>query len=297
MRPQYFFWGMIAALAAIDYAWAWAAGIKININYDFGVAWFCISFGIFLIYTKIKPRPRIACFALAVAQFSALVCVTSVLMYLAAALDFPLIDQQLASVDRHLGFDWLAIFNWVKAHPVLDRVLDLAYWSLPPQIVVIPIILSVTGRFERMREFILLFATTLLLVIALSAFLPAAGAWDFYGVADLTSAYYIRDFHAIRSGSMTELDLTKLTGIIQFPSFHAALGLMLIMATRGIYLVFPLSTVCNVLMIVSATTHGGHHLADVLAGLAVVPLAWRMLMMDRVAQNLDLGPSRKFTAS
>jgi hypothetical protein len=275
--PRHLFWGAVAVLATVDYVWARISGITIRFNYDFVVL--LVSAGVYLISMRFN-LPRIGAFALTTTQLVMMLSVTVILSYLVATLNFPLIDAQLASADRIVGFDWLATFNWVKAHPRVDRILFISYWSSVFQLLFVVAILSATRRFQQLHRLVLLFGASILIVIAASAFLPAAGAWEFYGVSDRVASYYASDFHALRDHTMKNIDLTKVTGIIQFPSFHAAVGLILIIVTRGIYVVGPLAMCLNVLMIISALTHGGHHLSDVVAGLVVVILVWRVLPVE-----------------
>jgi membrane-associated phospholipid phosphatase len=147
---------------------------------------------------------------------------------------------------------------------------------------VLLVTLSVTARFARMTEFTWLIVISLLIILPLSLVLPAEGAWAHYGVAHLTSAYYLPDFYALRSGAKRVIDLNEnLNGIIQFPSYHAALGLILITSSRGTFL-FSVYLPLNILMIVSALTAGGHHLADIIFGLATVPVA--ALILKRITR-------------
>lgn len=282
MRSRYIHWSaIVAALGGIDYAWAYALGIKIILNYDIALSVLALA-GLHVILAKFRRLPRIAAFVLALAQFIVMICVLVILSYLTTSLGLPLIDRQLASVDRSLGLNWLATFNWVKSHPTVDRISDLVYASHALQIYIILAVLSITKRFERIREFLFLFSTTLLITIVISAFLPAAGAWVFYNVPDQVS--YIADFNAMRSGTMSEIDMHKAAGLVQFPSFHAALGLIFIIATRGIYVIFPLSICLNALMIASAAIVGGHHFSDLFAGLALVPLVWLALKRTQITE-------------
>jgi hypothetical protein len=282
MRSQYILWAVIvAALGGIDYAWAHLLGIKISLNYDIVLSVVALT-GIYATLTKIGRLPRIAAFVLALARFIVTICVLVILSYLATSLDFPLIDQQLASLDQSSGLDWLAVFNWVKSHPAIDHISDLAYASHALQIYIILAVLCITKRFERVREFLFLFSATLFITIVISAFLPAAGAWVFYKVPEPVS--YIADFNAMRSGALTEIDMHKAAGLVQFPSFHAALGLIYIIAARGIYVIFPLSICLNTLMIASAAIVGGHHFSDLIAGLALVPLVWIALRRTQITE-------------
>jgi len=123
--------------------------------------------------------------------------------------------------------------------------------------------------------------------------MPAEGAWAYYGVAHLVDAYYLPDFYALRAREMPEIVMAKTTGIIQFPSFHAAVALIFIYESRGIRILFPACMGLNALMIISTPTWGGHHLSDVLAGLAVVPCAifilrsWQREPSERLTLAVD----------
>jgi hypothetical protein len=265
-------WAIIAVIAGIDALWAWSVGIRIapGLTTPLGLTVLVL---INRVYVTVRPNPSIAALAGSSAQLVAFTAVASVLSYLTVASNFPLIDRYLSSADAAVGFDWLALFNWIQDHPGINRVLGFAYGSSIAQIGVLLILLSVLGMFERTAEFVWLFVLTLLIMIPISWLMPAEGAWAYYGVAHLTSAYYLPDFFALRDGAMREIVIAKLSGIIQFPSFHAALGLILIYVTRGIRFLFPVSLGLNALMFASTPTAGGHHLVDLIAGAAVVPLA------------------------
>jgi membrane-associated phospholipid phosphatase len=58
-------------------------------------------------------------------------------------------------------------------------------------------------------------------------------------------------------------------GVATFPSFHAAGAIVYISAVRGIRFLFPFFIVINILMLISTMPIGGHHLADMLSGIAL----------------------------
>src|ERR1700682_6074972 len=51
--------------------------------------------------------------------------VASILSYLSVAADYPLIDEQLSRIDKVIGFDWVASYQWVRQHPTLLFFLNL----------------------------------------------------------------------------------------------------------------------------------------------------------------------------
>ncbi|MFM7444369.1 MAG: phosphatase PAP2 family protein, partial [Tabrizicola sp.] len=63
-----------------------------------------------------------------------------------------------------------------------------------------------------------------------------------------------------------------ITGVVAFPSYHMIMALMVVWFVRGTFAFLPLAAV-NVAMVPATLTHGGHHLVDLLAGLAVFALS------------------------
>ncbi len=285
-------WAIIAAIIGVDVIWAWSLGIRIVLN-PVVVFGFCLVNVIHFVYATVRPDPKIAVFAAAVAQLAAFTAAAGILSYLTVTSKFPLIDRFLASADVAIGFDWLATFNWVQDHPMINILLSASYDSVMLQTGVLLVVLNVIGWLERVREFVWLFTLTLLVIVPLSWIFPAESAWVYFGVTDRTDAYHMADFTALRTGRMPEIFMSRVVGLITFPSFHAALGLILIYATRGIRVLFPLSLGLNVLMIVSTPSMGGHYFIDTLAGLAVVPFAifilrtWQRQPSERAIVGVD----------
>lgn len=264
-------WAIIAVMMGANAIWAWSIGVGVTLSpiVGSGVA---LASGVGFVYENLRPDRRIAVLAFTSAQLVAFTSAVAILSYLTATWGFPLVDRYLAAGDAAIGFDWLSSFTWIQKHPAINFVLVLSYASILPQIVVLLFVLSITARLDRMREFLWLFVLTLLITVPLSGLLPAESAWVYFGVTDHVDAYHLADFTALRTGHMPEINVTQTKGLVTFPSFHATLALILIYATRGIRVLFPLSLGLNVLMIASTPSAGGHYLIDILAGLAVMPL-------------------------
>lgn len=264
-------WLIIGAMITIDTVWVRLSGIGVSLGPAFVVGLTALV-AVHLIYTRVRPNRHIAQFALTSMQLVAFTAAGTVLVYLTVTSKLPLIDRQLETADAAIGFNWLAYFDWVQHHSALDQVFGIAYDSSIFQIFVLLVTLNVTGRFEQARDFTWLFVLTLLIIILFAWLFPAESAWVHFGVEGRVDAYHLADFMALRAGQMKEIALAKANGLITFPSFHAALGLILIIATRRTFL-FSIFLPLNVVMIVSALTSGGHYMIDIFAGLAVVPVA------------------------
>src|SRR4029077_12106686 len=91
-----------------------------------GLIWCVILLGMML---SMRHSPLRA-FALpleCLAQLSAVSVICSSLQYPAATIARPLIDAELAAIDRALYFDWPAYFAWVLRHPLALNLLSGVY--------------------------------------------------------------------------------------------------------------------------------------------------------------------------
>lgn len=83
--------------------------------------------------------------------------------------------------------------------------------------------------------------------------------------------YYdtLRDAPLVRAGTLHGLNLSRLVGILTFPSFHAASAALYIWAFSPLRWLRLLLVPCNILMIAASPVGGGHYFVDVFAGIAV----------------------------
>jgi membrane-associated phospholipid phosphatase len=140
--------------------------------------------------------------------------------------------------------------------------------------------LAFSARFVWLRVYTLAFIGAVLVTIAISAVLPAAGVWPHYGLTTADSAHIVPAvqtswpvFYGLRDGSFRALVAVGSEGIITFPSLHAALAVILIAALWPLqWLRWPILAV-NVAMLAATPIDGSHYLTDVLAGIAVAALA------------------------
>ena len=79
----------------------------------------------------------------------------------------------------------------------------------------------------------------------------------------------LRDILALRDGSLRHLELFKITGIVSFPSFHAASAVLYIWALWPVRYVGGAAVVLNLLMMASTPVIGAHYMIDVFGGVAL----------------------------
>jgi membrane-associated phospholipid phosphatase len=285
---------LLGLVAVVDIVWLWRSTIAFDwasLETRLGLALIYAALAAFFVVISrrlagdgariakilrgISGGAQNALFVLAfIAPFTALGAITS---YLSVTTALPLQDANLAMLDRALGFDWLGFLAWTNDRPALGQALTWAYRSSLGQVVALTLLLAIFNRTREVWEFLALFALTLVIVIVISALVPAAGAYAFHAPAkthfsNLNPAagmWHYADFVALRDGSFAKLSLDRVEGLITFPSFHTVLAILVTYSVRDVRLLFGPVAVLNALVIVSTLTEGGHYLVDVLAGGAI----------------------------
>ena len=178
------------------------------------------------------------------------------------------------------GFDWNAEANWVANHPMMDWLLQHAYFSLYYQGALVFLIGSVSRPGDRNGEIIWQFCISLVLTCAVFVFTPALGHVAHIGTD------WMKTLMMIRSGEWAAFDFSHVEGIISFPSFHTTLAILLVYAMRHHRWALAVFVPLNMLLIVATLSVGGHYLVDVLAGaaVAVISIAATRLLRQQLAK-------------
>jgi membrane-associated phospholipid phosphatase len=211
--------------------------------------------------------------------------------HLTMSLALPLADARLAAWDRAIGFDWLGYVSWADSHPMLLRATAFCYGNLTGYSCLLFLLLAL-GRepARRCQELIALFMATALFCTAAGAFFPAVAAMAYYAppaalfdhIGPQTGGYHLEALRALRSDPAHVLDLSRMPGLVTFPSFHTAMGVVAIYCARGTRWLFGPMLVMNALMIAATPVFGSHYGIDVLAGAAVAIAA--ILVHRRLAR-------------
>jgi membrane-associated phospholipid phosphatase len=273
-------WTMIALVAAVvlaapvasDFRLAWHAFIAPALTCTLLVAgsWF---------YRHRRTDPRLASALTSTAQVIAFAAVGAPLSYIAASANFPLQDHALDVIDRALGLDWKALLAWMNTSPTTHAVLGPIYASLTLQMTTVVLCLAFSGRLVWLRVYTLAFFFAALTSIAVSAVLPAAGAWPYYGLTAADSPHVLPVvstswpvFYGLRDGTFRMLVAVGSEGIITFPSLHAALAVIVVVALWPVPILRWVFLALNVVMLIATPIDGSHYFIDVLAGVALAAL-------------------------
>jgi hypothetical protein len=281
-KLDYMIWALIATAAAIvmvstvvgNFIIAWAtfappAGAVLALT---AAAW---------LYRRWRPDPRLAAGLENTAQIVAFTAVGAPLSYIAAAANLPLQDHVIAAADRAIGFDWRALLDWMNAMQVVYAALHVIYLSLTLQMTTAALCLAFTGRLVRLRVYLLSFIFAALITIAISALLPAVGAWPYYALSAADSPHLTPTvstswpvFYGLRDGSIRALIAVGAQGIISFPSLHAGLAVILVMALWPVPVLRWVMLALNLMLLAATPIDGSHYLSDVLAGITLAALCF-----------------------
>jgi len=275
-------WAVIGVCALVAMAWL----LALRITVDFGSVLPKLEVpGILLffsgVYVSVGNRaPRLSLpsavvtdYFLSLVQLLVAMTVLLPLTYLAATTGFPLLDDRLARLDAMVGFDWDTAAKWVGERPVIDWLFQRAYFSIFYQGAAILLI----GSFKRERngEAIWLFIVSLLITSAIFAFTPAAGKIGQVGTG------YLDLLMEIRRGDWSVMTYDQSEGLINFPSFHATLAIILTYVVRHYRWALAVFAPLNILMIISIPTVGGHYLVDLFGGAVVAGLSILLVRLLR----------------
>ncbi|RXT35266.1 phosphatase PAP2 family protein [Bradyrhizobium betae] len=199
------------------------------------------------------------------------------LSYVAGKMNWPLQDDALLAIDRAFGLDPEPIASYVNDHPWLADLLARGYGLIKWPLLAIPVVLTLTARYVRLQMFMLAMSLALAVTIAISAMVPAIGTYyglqlpaaHFPEINTMVYAGQLRDILALRDDSLHELHLFFLSGIVSFPSFHAASAVLYMWALWPVRGIGGIAAALNMLMIAATPVIGAHYLIDVVGGIAV----------------------------
>ena len=269
-------WALVAAVAGLDLIAALIGGFHLAPGSYAAPGGTCLMLMLAArYYGRWRNDHNLASALESTAQVIAFAAVAAPLSYVAAAAALPLQDAAFDGMDRALGFDWKALLAVMQRWPDFHLSMRVIYMSLSLQMTAIVLLLGFTGRLAWLRVYTLAFIFAALVTIALSALLPAEGVWLHDGLHSTDPAVLPVSssswpvFLGLRDGSYRLLRAVGAEGIITFPSLHAALAVILILAFWPVRLARWIGAGVNALMLVATPIDGSHYLVDILAGSAI----------------------------
>jgi hypothetical protein len=275
-------WLLIALVGLLDWIWMAVAGFHFGSGYLQAFGWIFLLILIALFYSSTGRDDRIMNFAHFGAQYVSLLVVLMPLSYLAVSTNVRLVDREFDAIDRAIGFDWVSWTEWIIVHPTLQWGLAIAYNSLPFQALFCYIYNTHTRASCRNSEIWWITCISALVTIAGSAVFPGTNPYVYYGLESADHFLHMQHFLGLRDGTMHVIGLIDAQGLIQLPSFHTVLAIMLTYNLRHNRWLFAGALILNTALILSCPSEGSHYFIDLPAGAAVaVATIWAVRGMQR----------------
>lgn len=192
-------------------------------------------------------------------------------------LNFPFIDSQLSAMDRLLGIDTPAIVITISRWPLLANFLGVAYTSIFYICFIAPIILALQGQHQRVWELSTGFGACIVIAAIISVAFPALGNFVEAEIQHLAGEglpkgagiYHLHAVEKYRNGTIPLLDITKLEGVVTFPSFHMVMAIIVAYGFRLMGAISWAVYVWSALVAISTIPIGGHYVIDLVGGAAL----------------------------
>ena len=279
-------WRWALVLAAIDIAWLALGPIGLApASIAVLIANGLIASMLFVTTDSFTQRPKLGFFIEGFVFLAFTFPYLRLLNHLSMSVPLPLADPMLASWDRAIGFDWLAYLHWADDHPLLLQAMSASYSGLTGYTTLLFLLLAISPHGQqRCLELVRLFMLAGVTCMTLGLFFPAVAAMQFHAPPagsfvhfnSETGAYHLAHLQALRGNPQHIVDLLSVPGLVTFPSFHTAMGIIGIWCARGNTWLFAPVLAVNGLMIASTPIYGSHYGIDVIGGalVAICAIAW-----------------------
>lgn len=213
---------------------------------------------------------------------------------------FPYADSLFGGWEKQIGIDWIYYPSIGHDSAFLRTIMAYSYTGLTSVSFILFIGVHIFIGRHRSFFFIEIFFFTAIIATGIGMFFPAMAAPAFYNISltdypnfeKIPGLYHLAHFDNLRkpTGEIT-LNPHILPGLVTFPSFHTAAGVLICFATFRSWLFAP-TLLYSMTMIAATPVFGGHYFVDLLAGalIALVVSSWHVMSpRHRLAFS---GPSR-----
>lgn len=237
-------------------------------------------------YAYRSPRSRAQRITRDTAEYIGLftmICVLGALAsYPAAVGTTGYVDATLERIDRIFRFNWVSWYDVTAAHRSLQIIGGIAYASIYLTPAILLVYFAQADRKVEARAFIASFWVAALLTLMLFMAFPAEGplAYLVHGPIPYmpTSALYQSQLiPVLRDGSLHQVSLGALRGLVCAPSFHTTSATLFMLTAWPVRsLRWPMIAI-NCAMLLSIPVEGTHYLADMIGGVLVALVAFTAL--------------------
>lgn len=200
---------------------------------------------------------------------------------LGVAAGFPLVDSTLARIDHSFGISHPDMLVWLAGWPDQAVWLGYIYSTTVPLITLVAFFLAMRSDFDRLRIYLSTFVLMLTMTVLIATVTPAIGTYVHYHIEPSVLArlptgsgiYHLSDFHRLRAGEVASLGPFELNGVITFPSFHAAMALLITFGLGGSRFSAAIGWCICIPTLIATVLVGGHFVIDLVGGSLIFAVA------------------------
>lgn len=282
-------WIIILAVACVDVVWLFITPLQLSDSATGFLLMLSVSLtAISILIRFLADAARTVCLLQGLSFLLVAWPVLRLLNHLTMTIPFPLADARLATWDSAFGFNWMAYLHFADKHPCIVQAMRVSYVNLTAYSCLAFVLLVLGPQPERRcSEMIGLFLGAAILCTGIGMTLPALGAMSYHAPPNgtflhfnaATGGYHLDALLDLRRNSHHAFDLADLPGLVTFPSFHTAMGVIVVYCSRGSPALLTFMLPINLLMISSTPVFGSHYGTDIMAGSAA---AAALIVANRV---------------
>jgi membrane-associated phospholipid phosphatase len=186
-------------------------------------------------------------------------------------------DTLLARWDAVLSLDWLGYARWIDQEHTVAGLLATSYTSLSPVSAFAFVVIVLAGDTPAAEDFIVLFVVAAISATVIGTLFPAFGAMahfasapgTFHFIRNDAGTWFVSSLRDVRANSQHAFDLSNLPGLTAFPSFHTAMGVIVLYCCRTRIWLCVAALIYVPIMIAAAVIWGGHYFVDIAAGVGL----------------------------
>ena len=183
------------------------------------------------------------------------------------------IDQHLVSFDQFFGVNTVSLLQWTHLHPLTQQWLNFCYFSLMPELLFTPLIISLLRERQTCRIYLISALIGYMLIQNMYYFFPTVAPAGIFHSHLFLSDQYNCTIRFYKIHHHLPVSINSATCLIAFPSPHVFCACLIWYAYKNNTWLFIPIGIINLSMIAATVLLGYHYFADVLAGISVACLS------------------------
>lgn len=279
---RHLLFAILGFLASTQLIWQYVGHFNVETK---AYTWLLPIFAAFAIastlYDKIRKDPCISSMLFGFGVVMIYGASLNVISYFGLTIAGPRIDYLLASVDRHIGIYWPALILFAAKHPTANVILYYVYRFSTWQTIFLIAALGRNDRSGTVEKLCLTLVLCGIFTIGIWMIFPSFGAITVYGLPISVAGKlpialdqsYAQELLKLWQNGPGLISPLTVKGLVGFPSFHTAQAVIVTWYARRLKIFFYPFLILNILVIVSTPIQGGHHVVDVIGGVAIAAFA------------------------